>query len=109
MMRDARGHTYVVPGVVESLKIITEKASTRICRFAFDYAKKHGRKKVSAVHKANIMKFTDGLWYKESRAVAAAYGAYVFLVARLGRMEDGEQAEIGMRPKPRDWSSRRAS
>ena len=52
----------VVPGVVESLKIITEKASSRICRFAFEYAKKHGRKKVSAVHKANIMKLSDGLF-----------------------------------------------
>ncbi len=52
----------VVPGVMESLKIITEKASTRIAKFAFDYAKKHGRKKVVAVHKANIMKLTDGLF-----------------------------------------------
>ncbi len=52
----------VVPGVVESLKIITEKASSRICRFAFEYAKKHNRKKVSAVHKANIMKLSDGLF-----------------------------------------------
>jgi isocitrate dehydrogenase (NAD+) len=52
----------VVPGVVESLKIITEKASSRICRFAFEYARKHGRKKVSAVHKANIMKLSDGLF-----------------------------------------------
>ncbi len=52
----------VVPGVVESLKIITEKASSRICRHAFEHAKKHGRKKVSAVHKANIMKLSDGLF-----------------------------------------------
>lgn len=52
----------VVPGVVESLKIITEKASSRICRFAFEYARKQGRKKVSAVHKANIMKLSDGLF-----------------------------------------------
>ncbi len=52
----------VVPGVVESLKIITEKASSRICRFAFEYARAHGRKKVSAVHKANIMKLSDGLF-----------------------------------------------
>lgn len=52
----------VVPGVVESLKIITEKASSRICRFAFEYAKKHNRKKVSAAHKANIMKLSDGLF-----------------------------------------------
>src|SRR5207245_2905266 len=46
----------VVPGVVESLKIITEFASTRIARFAFDYARRHGRKRVTAIHKANIMK-----------------------------------------------------
>ena len=52
----------VVPGVVESLKIITEKASTRICRYAFEYARDNGRKKVTAVHKANIMKVSDGLF-----------------------------------------------
>jgi isocitrate dehydrogenase (NAD+) len=51
----------VVPGVVESIKIITEKASTRIARFAFDYARRENRKKVTAVHKANIMKLSDGL------------------------------------------------
>jgi isocitrate dehydrogenase (NAD+) len=60
----------VVPGVVESLKIITEKASTRIARFAFDYAKTHGRKRVTAVHKANIMKLSDGLFLDCCRAVA---------------------------------------
>jgi isocitrate dehydrogenase (NAD+) len=54
-------HT-VVPGVVESLKIITEKASTRIAKYAFEYAKSHGRKKVTAMHKANIMKLSDGLF-----------------------------------------------
>ena len=53
---------YVVPGVVESLKIITEVASTRIARFAFDYARKAGRKKIAAIHKANIMKLSDGLF-----------------------------------------------
>ena len=52
----------VVPGVVESLKIITEKASSRICRYAFEYATKMKRKKVAAVHKANIMKLSDGLF-----------------------------------------------
>ncbi|MCH9650369.1 MAG: isocitrate/isopropylmalate dehydrogenase family protein [Deltaproteobacteria bacterium] len=52
----------VVPGVVESLKVITEKASTRIARFAFDYAEREGRKRVTAAHKANIMKLTDGLF-----------------------------------------------
>lgn len=54
-------HT-VVPGVVESLKIITEKASTRICKYAFEYAKSHQRQKVTAMHKANIMKLSDGLF-----------------------------------------------
>ena len=63
----------VVPGVVESLKIITEKASTRIARFAFEHAKKHGRKKIHAIHKANIMKLSDGLFLKSIRAVALKY------------------------------------
>src|SRR6266567_642421 len=63
----------VVPGVVESLKIITEKASTRIARFAFEYAKRHGRKKIHAIHKANIMKLSDGLFLKSIRAVAEKY------------------------------------
>lgn len=63
----------VVPGVVESLKIITEKASTRICRFAFEYARARGRKKVSAVHKANIMKLSDGLFLDCFRAVSREF------------------------------------
>jgi isocitrate dehydrogenase (NAD+) len=63
----------VVPGVVESLKIITERASTRIAKFAFEYAKKHGRKKIHAIHKANIMKLSDGLFLKSIRTVAAKY------------------------------------
>jgi isocitrate dehydrogenase (NAD+) len=60
----------VVPGVVESLKIITERASTRIARFAFEHARRHGRKKVTAIHKANIMKLGDGLFLESVRAVA---------------------------------------
>ncbi|MBV8543810.1 MAG: isocitrate dehydrogenase (NAD(+)) [Acidobacteria bacterium] len=63
----------VVPGVVESLKIITEKASTRIARFAFEYARTHGRKRVTAVHKANIMKLSDGLFLQCFRNVAKEY------------------------------------
>ena len=63
----------VVPGVVESLKIITEKASTRIARFAFDYARTHARKKITAVHKANIMKLSDGLFLDCCRKVAKEY------------------------------------
>lgn len=52
----------VVPGVVESIKVITEKASTRIAKHAFEFAKSEGRKKVTAMHKANIMKLSDGLF-----------------------------------------------
>ena len=63
----------VVPGVVESLKIITEKASTRIARFAFEYARKNKRKKVHSIHKANIMKLSDGLFLRCSRNVAKEY------------------------------------
>src|ERR1051326_4167208 len=63
----------VVPGVVESLKIITERASTRIARFAFEYARTHARKRVTAVHKANIMKMSDGLFLQCFRNVAKEY------------------------------------
>jgi isocitrate dehydrogenase (NAD+) len=63
----------VVPGVVESLKIITEKASTRIARFAFEYARKNKRKKIHAIHKANIMKMSDGLFIRCSRNVSKEY------------------------------------
>jgi isocitrate dehydrogenase (NAD+) len=63
----------VVPGVVESLKIMTDKACTRIARFAFEYSRKNQRKKVHAVHKANIMKLSDGLFLRCSRNVAKEY------------------------------------
>jgi isocitrate dehydrogenase (NAD+) len=63
----------VVPGVVESLKIITEKASTRIAKFAFDYAITNGRKRVTVVHKANIMKLSDGLFLKCFREMSKNY------------------------------------
>jgi isocitrate dehydrogenase (NAD+) len=62
----------VVPGVVESLKIITERASTRISEFAFAYAKANGRKRVTAIHKANIMKLGDGLFLQSTRKVSRA-------------------------------------
>src|SRR5580698_4171655 len=63
----------VVPGVVESLKIITEKASTRIAKFAFAYARKAKRKKIHAIHKANIMKLSDGLYLRCCRNIAKEY------------------------------------
>jgi len=60
----------VVPGVVESLKIITERASTRIAKFAFEYARANGRKKIHAIHKANIMKLTDGMFLEVFQDIA---------------------------------------
>ncbi|GIL58440.1 hypothetical protein Vafri_13578 [Volvox africanus] len=63
----------VVPGVVESLKVITRKASSRIAEFAFAYARENGRQKVSAVHKANIMKKADGLFLECCREAATKY------------------------------------
>ena len=63
----------VIPGVVESLKIITENASRRIARACFEYARRENRCKVSAIHKANIMKMSDGLFLKCCREVAAQY------------------------------------
>jgi isocitrate dehydrogenase (NAD+) len=63
----------IIPGVVESLKVITRQASTRVAEFAFAYADKHNRKKVTAVHKANIMKLTDGLFIKCVREVSEKY------------------------------------
>ena len=63
----------IVPGVVESLKVITEEASTRIAEFAFRFARGRGRRKVTAVHKANIMKLSDGLFLDCCRLVAKRY------------------------------------
>src|SRR5207245_6533771 len=63
----------VVPGVVESLNIITEKAATRIARFAFEYARREKRKKIFAIHKANIMKMSDGLFIRCSRNISKEY------------------------------------
>ena len=63
----------VVPGVMTSLKVITEKGSTRIAKWAFEYARKHSRRKIHAIHKANIMKMSDGLFLKCARAIAKGY------------------------------------
>ena len=68
----------IMPGVSQGLKVITAHASIRIARFAFDYAKKRGRKKVTAVHKANIMKVTDGLFLDSARKVAENYPGIEF-------------------------------
>jgi isocitrate dehydrogenase (NAD+) len=87
----------VVPGVVESLKIITEKASTRIARFAFEYARRHGRKRVTAVHKANIMKLSDGLFLECFRRVAAEYPD----IRADDRIVDNLCMQLVMRPE--EW------
>ncbi|HSA59285.1 MAG TPA: isocitrate dehydrogenase (NAD(+)) [bacterium] len=63
----------VAPGVVESIKVITKKASLRIAEFAFRYARANGRKKITAIHKANIMKLSDGLFLDCARRVSKKY------------------------------------
>lgn len=63
----------IMPGVTQGLKVITSEASSRIARFAFEYARKRGRKKVTAVHKANIMKLTDGLFLDSARKVSEEF------------------------------------
>jgi isocitrate dehydrogenase (NAD+) len=88
----------VVPGVVESLKIITEKASTRIARFAFDYSRREGRKKVTAVHKANIMKLSDGLFLECFRNVARDYQE----IEADDKIVDNACMQLVMRPEQFD-------
>ena len=68
----------IMPGVTQGLKVITSHASSRIARFAFDYAKRRDRKKVTAVHKANIMKLTDGLFLDSARKVSEDYPGIEF-------------------------------
>ena len=88
----------VVPGVVESLKIITEKASTRIARYAFEFARREGRKKVTAVHKANIMKLSDGLFLDCFRKVAADYPE----IQADDKIVDNACMQLVMRPEQFD-------
>ena len=63
----------IMPGIAQSMKLITERACTRICEYAFDYAERMGRKRVTVVHKANIMKLSDGLLLESFRRVAQRY------------------------------------
>ncbi|MEA2174885.1 MAG: isocitrate dehydrogenase [Blastocatellia bacterium] len=88
----------VVPGVVESIKIITEKASTRVSRFAFDYARREGRKKVTAVHKANIMKLSDGLFLDCFRKVSLDYPE----IEADDKIVDNACMQLVMRPEQFD-------
>lgn len=73
----------MVRGVVESLKIITRQASLRVAEYAFHYAKAHGRERVSAIHKANIMQKTDGLFLKVRLFICLRISVYISLVQLL--------------------------
>ena len=73
----------VGPDAAESIKIITRAASERIARYAFEYAVANGRKKVTAVHKANIMKFSDGLFLESCRTIAAQYEGRIAFEDRI--------------------------
>jgi isocitrate dehydrogenase (NAD+) len=88
----------VVPGVVESIKIITEQASTRIARYAFEFARREGRKKVTAVHKANIMKLSDGLFLDCFRKVAEEYPE----IEADDKIVDNACMQLVMRPEQFD-------
>jgi len=88
----------VVPGVVESIKIITEKASTRIARYAFEYARRESRKKVTAIHKANIMKLSDGLFLDCFRNVSKDYPE----IEADDKIVDNACMQLVMRPEQFD-------
>ena len=88
----------VVPGVVESLKIITEKASTRIAQFAFEYARANRRRTVTAIHKANIMKLSDGLFLESTRKVGREYTDITY----DERIVDAACMQLVMRPEKFD-------
>jgi isocitrate dehydrogenase (NAD+) len=88
----------VVPGVVESLKIITEAASTRIASFAFEYARREGRRRITAIHKANIMKLSDGLFLDCFRRVALDYPE----IAADDRIVDAACMRLVMSPETFD-------
>jgi len=88
----------VVPGVIESLKIITEKASTRIARFAFACARNENRKKITAVHKANIMKLSDGLFLKCFEEVGRAFPE----IEQQSMIVDNASMQLVMRPEQFD-------
>ncbi|MEK6335691.1 MAG: isocitrate dehydrogenase (NAD(+)) [Acidobacteriota bacterium] len=88
----------IIPGVVESLKIITEKASTRIARFAFEFAHSEKRKKITCTHKANIMKMSDGLFLQCFRNVSKDYPD----VESVDMIIDNASMQLVMRPEQFD-------
>jgi isocitrate dehydrogenase (NAD+) len=88
----------IIPGVVESLKIITEKASTRVSQFAFQHARANGRRRVTAIHKANIMKLSDGLFLESTRKVSREFTDIPY----DERIVDAACMQLVMRPEKFD-------
>jgi len=88
----------IIPGVVESLKIITKKASTRIARFAFEFAQSEKRKKITCTHKANIMKMSDGLFLKCFHTVARDFPD----IESVDMIIDNASMQLVMRPEQFD-------
>jgi isocitrate dehydrogenase (NAD+) len=88
----------IIPGVVESIKIITEKASTRISQFAFEHARRNRRKRVTEIHKANIMKLSDGLFLESTRTVSRDYTDLEY----DERIVDAACMQLVMRPETFD-------
>jgi isocitrate dehydrogenase (NAD+) len=88
----------IVPGIVESIKIITERASPRIAKFAFEFARSYGRQRVPAIHKANIMKLSDGLFLDSCRKVSHEY----IDVAYDERIVDAACMHLVMHPEKLD-------
>ncbi len=88
----------IIPGVVESLKIITEKASTRIAKFALEFAREEKRKKITAVHKANIMKMSDGLFLRCFERAAQSYPE----IETQNMIVDNASMQLVMRPEQFD-------
>jgi isocitrate dehydrogenase (NAD+) len=91
-------HDVIPDEAAESIKIITRRGTERIVRFAFEYARKNGRRKVTAVHKANIMKLTDGLFLRVAEQVAAAYPEVEF----EDRIVDNMCMQLVQRPEEYD-------
>jgi isocitrate dehydrogenase (NAD+) len=75
---NAHSKRQIEPNAALSIKVITPEKSRRIVEYAFEYARANGRRQVTAVHKANIMKFTDGLFLREAQAVAERYPDIAF-------------------------------
>lgn len=91
-------HWVIADQAAESIKVITRKNSERIARFAFDYARANSRRKVTCVHKANIMKFTDGLWLRVCQQIAADYPDIQF----EDRIVDNMSMQLVQRPEEYD-------